>query len=301
MSFKFFSRHWAQRIQLSKQSNITDLTPNQIWNIRSFPVSETGQDLRVECCSVRGSNHELQNQPRQDAYEVDVLGSQLVVTVCDGVSNSRKSHLASMNLAKSSRIILGEVFDSQVTPQFDLWKIVNQNLTTELVYSFMKDMKRSGIDYPLDSAELRLATAQDYASTFEVLVVELKPSSSGEHRFLYSRVAGDGTLIKMSRKGLFSKKVWIDITETPVSNLVDALPVFDGDPLFLTGTIKKGESLIVTTDGFAEALNQSKAVRRSLGRRLNQIKKDESSAYLLMSQARTKSKDDLTFLTVSLK
>ena len=301
MRFKFFESHRAQSIKLSKQSNITDLTPDQIWSTRSFPVSGTGQDLRVECCSVRGSSHELQNQPRQDAFEVDVLGSQLVVTVCDGVSNSRKSHLASKNLAKSSRNILGEVFDSQVTPQFDLWKIVNQNLTTELVYSFMKDMKRSGIDYPLDSAELRLAAAQEYASTFEVLLVELKPSSSGEHPFLYSRVAGDGTLMKISRKGLFNKKVWVDITETPVSNLVDAIPVFDGDPLFMTGTLKKGESLIVTTDGFAEALNHSKDVRRSLARRLNHIKKDESSAYLLMSKARTKSKDDLTFLTVSLK
>jgi serine/threonine protein phosphatase PrpC len=225
--------------------------------------------------------------------------NQIIVAICDGVSSASKAEIASKLVAAQVGEVISKVFKGRVTLDNELWIEVNRELSATLVRRYISDLDEASIALPSKSSELRLQTSEIYATTLEILVIEKESEEKCKRGYLYVKVAGDGSLFKLRKRSFFQAGSIEEISGENSGNLVNALPVFDGQVEVEEGSLKRGESLVAATDGFSSALLNSDELRTFMIKNAwrNFGIKHVSKALRIASRY---SRDDLTLTKVDL-
>lgn len=252
-----------------------------------------GQEFAL--ASRRGNWHSEEGVSRQDAYAVFCRPTFTVLAVADGVSSAYESHWGSALLTKQLQAEFDRVFPNSYTSDVAAWSDLNTGLSQKLVAAYVSKMRQAGKEYPQDIEKLRGATAASYASTLEILVVDLECSPSGS-KYTYVKIAGDGSLFVVSGPEVES------VFDLPLSRSSDgtvfALPIHDGEPEIRTGYLASGSSLVMGTDGVSDHIKSNRSWRSALVTTLNSDQLSESALLDLVSFNVAEAGDDRTVVTV---
>jgi serine/threonine protein phosphatase PrpC len=270
--------------------------PDFIGSSFSVPLNhgdEYPRCLSVTSLSARGYSHFEQEIPRQDSHTIFRKHGQTFFAVSDGVSSASRSHFGSELAVRKLPGIIAEVFSGLATSEITRWVEVNRKLSTTLVKASIERNDKSS-----DSSALRLKAAELFATTMEILVIQETVNEAGNNDFIYIRLAGDGGLVKVTKNRISNVLDRSGNFVTKTTNMVSALPVNDVEPYVIAGELMKGETLLLSTDGFTEALWMSSDLKAFFtDRALGTLDFDDSLE--AMSLARKSSADDLTLISIS--
>lgn len=286
---------------LGKKNHLEKLAPSEpmpdfigsSFSVRINQRVEPSRFIAVTSLSARGDSHFEQEIPRQDSHTVFRRNGQIFFAVSDGVSSASRSHFGSEMALRKLPEIIAAVFSGLATSEIPSWVEVNRRLSANLVKASIESSERGS-----DSSALRLKAAELFATTMEVLVIQEAVTDAGNNDFIYIRLAGDGGLMKITKNRISNVLDKSGDLTTKTTNMVSALPVNDEDPYVFAGEFKKGETLLLATDGFIEALSMSTDLKdfftdRAIGTL------DFSDSLEALSLARKSSSDDLTVISIS--
>jgi serine/threonine protein phosphatase PrpC len=226
-----------------------------------FAVPDTALDgaelagLTIRAASVRGDSHRRNGTLRQDSmgtWRIDE-GALNAVLVCaaDGVGSEPHSHrgaaaacqLLRDNLAKNG---IRQFFDASPGKGLtDLWQERAEQLASTL--SEMAGRQR--------------LNPKALSTTLSAALIEERPTSPTECRYVVLTV-GDATAFTL-RSGQF-KRLLADPHDGPfIDNSTWSLPTSVGSVGADTGTLARGDMLMVCTDGMSNPMRQAD-VRRQL-------------------------------------
>jgi serine/threonine protein phosphatase PrpC len=218
-----------------------------------------------------------------------------VLAISDGVSGADESHWGSALLTRQLQAEFDRVFPNSYTSDVAAWADLSTGLSQKLVAAYVSKMRQEGKEYPRDIEKLRGAAAARYASTLEILVVDLEYLPTGS-KYLHVRIAGDGGLFVVNGSGVESA---LDQTQSKSSDgTVFALPIHDGEPEIRGGVLARGSSLVMGTDGVSEHIKSTGSWQSALVTTLNSGQLSESALLDLVSLNVAEAGDDRTIVTV---
>ena len=233
----------------SSPSNISDLS------VTVFEVEINQQPkrvLEVGGVSYRGKSHFSSGLARQDSYCLMRFGSQVVLCVADGVSNSKLSHIGSGFVTLNIEKALSEVFPSGITEDPESWMKVNHWLSNGLVKVHESNLQRRGSPIGDDPVARRLSAANDLATTFELIICDLQIDENGYLPGMYVRLAGDGVIFGSEVARTMAGFVRVEDYEK--NHEVTALPVTDETAKVQKFNLIPGDYLALVTDGIGDLL-----------------------------------------------
>lgn len=266
--------------------------------ILAIPRSQeqaSGQVL-VSAASRRGTAHSEKGTPRQDNLCVLTNDDELVIVISDGTSSAKESHLGSLFLVQNFERYYREHFPAGFTADVSVWRELNLKLSQGLVAMYVARSKQKGISTPSDVVDLRLAAAEQYASTLEVFIVKIG-AKSDDLPFAYIRIAGDGAAFEIStsvRELPYGQSGDGNMKDSSVS----ALPVCDSDPEIFEGSIAPGNALMVATDGIGDYIAYNSTWSKCLLDYAMSEVPSEAGALAVISHLDSNSRDDRTFAIV---
>ena len=252
----FFSSSQRQPAVLTQvgQGEIGGLPANLAASTHVFGEQK---QFEVLAASHIGRGHRLASSPRQDVYFVFQWGTFVVAGISDGVSSSKYSHLGAQLIAGHAPMLIVELLKSNLTTIASSWSALNSDLSKKIVTEYVQWQRRSGKTISDDLKVLREEAADMFAATLEFVVLDSKENENGEFPYIFVRVAGDGDLL-LSNNSKVPGIRSLAKNDSDVKGEVGALPAFDGPPLTVAGTIRRGQSLLLCTDGIGDYISTDK-------------------------------------------
>ena len=212
-------------------------------------------DLQVVSASLRGEAHYANNVPRQDSvlFEECVISDKqsfVVAAIADGVGNSRRADEFSEMLVNFLCQEISNVL--RKSPSLDS---INWNDISDFMWKIAVNYcyKKSGSE-DLDEY------FKNWASTLECLVVETKPGELS--RYTAVTICGDGGIYLIANPNIWKAiKRGKTHKDSSISNMVYCLPDKPKDIIVRSGTLQRGETLFLTTDGLSDYIEAYNDVR----------------------------------------
>lgn len=231
-------------------------------------------EFQVLAASHIGRGHRIQASPRQDTFFVFRWGPYIVIGISDGVSASKYSHVGAEIIAENAPQLIVEILKKNLGNEENSWAALNRDLSKKLVAEYVTWKRRSLETFPEDVHLLREASADFFAATLELVVLDASENDKSEFPYLFVRVSGDGDLLlleKSKRPAFQSVLGRVNSAKGPVG----ALPAFDGAPVTVTGTVERGQTLLLCTDGIGDFIGTD----RNWVRRMMRISSGQGTSY----------------------
>ncbi|BCY10789.1 hypothetical protein L3i22_058770 [Actinoplanes sp. L3-i22] len=206
--------------------------------------------LDLRAASLRGHAHRHEGGVRQDDYAFRRTddGRYLVVTVSDGVSTGRFSHLAATLVARRGCELMASGLASGSAEDLD-WTALTYQLGEEIRALAGSYLHAPAGGRPFD----RRAVASHMAATAYFGVIDLVPSADGYS--LYHCGFGDSAAWLLRQNGNWeSLSVLRNVDEIP-TRPIPVLPLEPESGIWPTrDTLRPGEVLVLMTDGLGGPL-----------------------------------------------
>lgn len=222
----------------------------------SFPfVSNYAGDIldvppvKISIASIRGLSHMAEGKPRQDSYAVESveLGDSkwIIVAMCDGLSSSEFSEIASSSLAQIACQSVGVAIKRRAILPTDANELMRLSFGNEINERFNKwrDSQRRSLQR--EGKE----TSEAFLTTLQIVVIEIVSDFAN---VTFMQPAGDGTLItgcqEESASSLNDMKWTVHVSPSG-SSAVRPFGSGEVDMKEITIKLDPGQVLIASTDG----------------------------------------------------
>ncbi|MEJ2887966.1 protein phosphatase 2C domain-containing protein [Actinomycetospora aeridis] len=206
--------------------------------------------LVLRAASVRGLSHRFMGKVRQDeyAFRQTADGRYLVIAVADGVSSGPLSHLAaSVATRQGCALIEGRL--RQYVPSDVPWQNVLQALKADIEDSGRRALERRGVDTLGWGAD---EFTKELATTLVVAIVDVEAQQHG-HGVTLMRV-GDASAWIRDRRGSWRDQYEANVGRFVGSSVTTALPCLRAIDSPVSTTVRRGEALVLMTDGVGDPL-----------------------------------------------
>lgn len=212
--------------------------------------------LLVMGAALRGESHYAHRTPRQDNFLIEecyVTDDKkfVIASIADGVGNSKKAdEFSEMLVNFLCKEVSTELYEKQKLSKIDWDAVVEKIWKIAVNYCNLKSGSKCIDDY-----------FENWASTLECIVIETQASK--DLNFVAATICGDGGIYKLN-----ALREWETVkhgkthSESFVTNAVQCLPDEPTDPIIKNGTLSKGESLFMATDGLSDYIEASDDVRQ---------------------------------------
>jgi serine/threonine protein phosphatase PrpC len=207
--------------------------------------------LALRAASVRGRSHRNGGKTRQDEYAFrrSEDGRYLVIAVADGVSAGEHSHHAA-NVAARRGCVLVEGWLRQYPPAAVPWEQVLRALQDAIQEQGRRALARREID---TTGWGTREFAQELATTLILGVVEVA-ANKGEHAVTLMRV-GDVSAWTRRLDGTWCNHHDVkNDGQVIASSATSALPHVSATEPYVSTVLRKGEALVLMTDGIGDPL-----------------------------------------------
>jgi hypothetical protein len=265
----------------------------------AFERKSQGGAYAKQCliASLRGASHAEAGKPRQDSFATFVSGAWSAFVLLDGVSSAEESHLGSSFLAQSFERFFSGSFPEGPSHDLTAWSELRASLSQHLVSMHSSIEKRAGREVTQDIQSLRLEAMKKFATTLEVLFVELPRDEDGFAEYIFVRLAGDGSLVKLAGNSFELLTPSSDNSNYPKPP-VGALPAFDGEVSLVAGKLLPHETVIIFTDGMGDHLLSCESIKARFGSiGMDATLTHETAIHILESECQD-ARDDRTFAMV---
>lgn len=226
-------------------------------------------DLAVFGATSRGTKHQFRAAPNQDAFSfcsVTSPGNYLIVAVCDGVSQAKFSSYGSRRLAREAVSRLEKAIRVSTSENVPLEyehfaKILHEASTA------MKTWSTTDLDAPQQLPES--TDYKDLSTTIALVVIDAMQASETGYR-MRAAFIGDSP-IYLSSGDAYAIQTPFTKGGDLVENSTGALPLMNGEvvrPGWLDLRLPAGSHVVITTDGFSNALREGNTKHARILRKL---------------------------------
>jgi serine/threonine protein phosphatase PrpC len=269
----------------------------------ALSLNRASSPTRVDfsAASIRGLGHKTDGSPRQDTYTLFELDNFFAIAVLDGVSSAPQSHVGANTAGSEIERLLRRVSNTRELYIPETWSRLNLDVSKILVQLYVSKCKEEHISIPESLIQLRENAADLFATTLEVLLVGKEDNDDGTRDYIFVNVCGDGALLSVDKNRIIS--VWPNLSsDSPIGKApVAVLPATDRIPDLVTGTISKGENLLICTDGVSDFIHWDPRWQRMFKKYVSRQSPTSKHLLKLLLYTPPGDLDDKTFVIIGLK
>lgn len=226
-------------------------------------------DLAVFGATSRGTKHQFRAAPNQDAFSfcsIESPSKYLAIAVCDGVSQAKFSSYGSRRLAREAVTRLEKAIrdnGSENTPleQTQFLSILQEASTA------MKEWSSTDLDAPYQLPDE--TDYKDLSSTIALVLIDATQADGAGYR-VRAAFVGDSPIYLASNDAYTIQTPFTKGGDL-VENSTSALPVKADEAVragWIDTRVPTGSHLVITTDGFSNALREGNTKHARVLRRL---------------------------------
>lgn len=226
-------------------------------------------DLAIFGATSRGTKHQFRSTPNQDAFSfcsIESPSKHLAIAVCDGVSQAKFSSYGSRRLAREAVTRLEKAMqdhsDGSVALEQTQFTAILQEASTA-----MKTWSVTDLDAPKQPPEE--TDYKDLSSTIALVLIDATQSDEGGYR-IRAAFVGDSPIYLASNDAYAIQTPFTKGGDL-VENSTSALPIKSEEavrPGWIDTRIPAGSHLVITTDGFSNALREGNTKHARVLRKL---------------------------------
>lgn len=217
--------------------------------------------LHVAGASLRGLSHSWDGRPNQDAFFVGMSEDQrwVIAVVADGVSAAALAADAAEASSREAWRAVRHALSASTDPREIDWAAVGETVRQRVLARGRRLVAALSGDASAGQELPAEAVAEHFASTTEVVLVEVAPDADGARRVVRLALAGDSTCAVLDQSDAENPSwtIWSagkDPDAAVTSNAVRPLPLPQPELVATWGQLLPRQVLALVTDGIGDPL-----------------------------------------------